>query len=77
MSEINYSGCWLPIETAPKDGRRVLLAASDFHGALEPIVGWWDEDNDEWACGLLDHMEEDALDAKTVVMWMPIPEVRK
>jgi hypothetical protein len=34
---------WLPIETAPKDGRMVLLWFPGIGGNCRgPAVGWWD-----------------------------------
>lgn len=56
---------WEPIETAPKDGRQVLLA----NGA-HVDQGWWEDDDGEtgwfsWLC----------FPAKgEPTHWMPLPE---
>jgi hypothetical protein len=31
---------WLPIETAPRDGSKVLVFAPDIYGALDPVPRW-------------------------------------
>lgn len=41
-------GGWRPIETAPKDGTRMLFRAADH----EPAIGWWDYDDWLWDCGI-------------------------
>jgi len=57
---------WRPIETAPKDGTRVLVLAED-GGKLDVYIAWHDED------GLCDYAGP--IDA---THWMPLPstEVR-
>ena len=35
---------WQPIDTAPKDGRNVLV----FDGEPEPYIAWWHLTNAEW-----------------------------
>ena len=37
---------WLPIESAPKDGTRVLLYRADWMENL--AVGFWSDDFQEW-----------------------------
>ncbi|MAG25043.1 hypothetical protein CMI47_05625 [Candidatus Pacearchaeota archaeon] len=76
---------WQPIDTAPKDGRAVILAAS--HGVS---VGWWEdseptfkwrfvEDFDLTPTGCCDMESEDrvpcnGMHADTPSHWMPLPK---
>jgi hypothetical protein len=66
---------WQPIETAPKDGTRVLLAAP---GGV--YIGWWTDDAQfgQFACGtgwqIFD--SEDSwysFGIKDATHWMPVP----
>jgi len=56
---------WQPIETAPKDGRYLLLLAdSQFHR-----IGFWN--GSSWDDGdFYDHMAD-------ITHWMPLPEPPK
>ncbi len=51
---------WQPIETAPKDGSRILLRAMSQH------VGWWEDENDWWATGLDSYV-------RNPTHWRPLP----
>lgn len=58
---------WQPIETAPKDGTRLLLCEADQPG--EPCVGWWIagqwRDMGDIGC--------DGQDDYQPTHWMPLP----
>lgn len=53
---------WQPIETAPKDGRRLLLWWPEW--CDEPIKGWWADGY--WQC-------IDAVVEEGPTHWMPLP----
>ena len=67
---------WQPIETAPKDGTRILLYSPD---AMEPkcFIGYWLNDVDYPDGGAwFDYWREDTglpIDADST-HWMPLPE---
>lgn len=72
---------WQPIETAPKDGRWVLLCGFDpdddpVYGSTNPpaVVAFWREDDwgDEWAYCFWDSDWRSFVDGPT--HWMPLPE---
>lgn len=42
------AGGWREIETAPKDGRRILLGASEPTADHDVEIGWWREDYQGW-----------------------------
>lgn len=58
---------WQPIETAPKDGSRVLLGCAQ-HGSV--IVGRWRHDAWSSPCG---YDGEDHLCASDPTNWQPLP----
>ena len=55
---------WKPIETAPKDGRRVLLWRDGNPLGEWPFMGFW---NDYWVI---------YIDGQTIdpTHWMPLPD---
>jgi hypothetical protein len=65
---------WHPIETAPKDGRWILLfCAREAHDGLQVFmarwVGEWEGPYaDGYGCGLED------IGARELTHWMPMPE---
>ena len=63
---------WQPIETAPKDGRRILIYADIFPGI---VVAHWQERNITGEGWVMDPESESwgAHDAKPT-HWMPLPE---
>lgn len=72
---------WRPIETAPKDGTRLLLCNAS-HDSVE--VGFWDKGfywtsrngfDGEWTNGYCDEYERDVVLKPT--HWMPLPEPPK
>ena len=56
---------WQPIETAPKDGERVLLHSPTTH-TYSGIVGIWDTLDERWA-------EWDSWHPCYPTHWMPLP----
>lgn len=78
----SYVGGWRPIETAPKDGTRMLLVTVlgdgtkrvDLgHWPIRPIHDQWSEEHQvvdpRWCEG--DHIPL----WRTVEKWMPLPEI--
>lgn len=64
---------WHPIETAPKDGRLILLYPSrcwcdDVNSDCE--VGYWDHDFETWAAATSTRAE----DYHGPTHWMPLPD---
>lgn len=55
---------WQPIETAPKDGRRVLTYRADFAESM--VVAWWSDELDEWRAVL-------GWQLPDPTHWMPLP----
>jgi hypothetical protein len=55
---------WQPIETAPKDGRKVLIAYEDLHGKPHCAISrWYWKRGGYWSA----HAHVD------VTHWMPLP----
>ena len=66
---------WQPIETAPRDGSKVLLWLPDPR-TLDPVIigrwsfdSWWTHD-DRW---MNDHSDESEFDIAPTY-WQPLPE---
>ena len=57
---------WLPIDTAPKDGTRILVFAPQVENGWVVLV-WWQDDL--WIDGDMVALGDDA-----VTHWMPLPE---
>jgi len=67
---------WSPIESAPKDGRKVVLwivmpdddpyvvSVCEGRGWSEADIGWWDDTRQRW----------DATIGGTPTHWQPLPE---
>ena len=53
---------WQPIETAPKDGRNVLIFNED---GIE--IGWWSRGTSEWC------RQDMYLSTAQPTHWMPLP----
>jgi len=68
-------GKWLPIESAPKDGTRVLLACRYLDGLYELSVGFWIESRKDWAdaYGSAPYTTVDNGDDCFPTHWMPLP----
>lgn len=62
---------WQPIETAPKDGTKILLYAVIWP---DVAVGSWDESNNGW---MLYPDSEDSGRERNISHWMPLPEPPK
>lgn len=60
---------WQPIETAPKDGTRVLLHSPDTH-LYTPVLGTWVETKERWE-------EWGGYYPCNPTHWMPLPEPPK
>jgi len=59
---------WQPIETAPKDGRDMLLAGVHLLDGPRQFVGGWWQSEEDWA-------DEDARRINfRATHWMPLPE---
>jgi hypothetical protein len=64
---------WRPIETAPKDGRRIFLYGAAGFGETSSDVGYWDRDPEDecgqcWRDGTCERIEP------IPTHWMPLPE---
>ena len=60
---------WQPIDTAPRDGRKLLLGVPN----SDPIIGWWCPEDDEgefWACW---DTETEILLPNEPHWWYPAP----
>lgn len=57
---------WQPIETAPKDGRRILLA--DMFENVE--IGFWNRDLGQW----MDDAQQGWIEPTWPTHWMAIPQ---
>ena len=55
---------WMPIETAPKDGKESLFCTEE----LGLVVMYWDDCEGKWETGF------DVGDILTPTHWMPLPE---
>lgn len=65
---------WQPIETAPRDGRDVLLASDDRgdYGHAAPTLGYWDAEQELWSTA---HGEDTESPKYGPHWWMPLPAV--
>jgi hypothetical protein len=62
---------WQPIETAPKDGREVLLLGAD--GIR--IASWSDRFRREmWDTGYASECDGDPIEVERPTHWMPLPD---
>lgn len=67
---------WQPIETAPRDGREIILGFADPHG--DSFSGYWETRENHW--GEVGWQEEGARDGLYISRhpcrpdaWMPFP----
>lgn len=60
---------WLPIETAPKDGRDILLAVVE-RGFMKCAVGGWDDEEESW---VEDFRGKGNFNYVPATHWMPLP----
>ena len=74
---------WQPIETAPKDGTRLLTIVTKFPNC-RPAIGWWNVIADKWMASDAEdfHTEEDwQIELESTFYepthWMPLPEPPK
>lgn len=56
---------WQPIETAPKDGTRILVCRNDL---VEPVTIAY------WSMGECRFMTPLVLDFRPLTHWMPLPD---
>ena len=59
---------WQPIETAPKDGRDVLVANIDANVGRHVFIDNWNRSENRW---------DDTFADDTRTHWMPLPEPPK
>ena len=68
---------WQPIETAPKDGTRILLAVLDSYATTEVEIGFWLQRKTKKAkSGWRSELYFFDL-GLTATHWMPLPEPPK
>lgn len=60
---------WQKIESAPRDGSRVLL----FCLGIGHVIGWWDIDEEMWRDSLVSY----GATHPEPLRWMPLPEPPK
>lgn len=77
LSELREATSWRPIETAPKDGREVLL----FERWTDvPFVGYWGERENKWEAHRShytvkgDGVVKSSLCQSDILHWMPLPK---
>lgn len=63
---------WQPIETAPKDGTRILLAGK--HGVVPMIVGYWEASCQVWVYDFFEREDEFFEIVRQPTDWMELPE---
>ena len=62
---------WQPIETAPKDGTRILV-----NDGCDCFVAWWDNYYKEFVIGsYCDDNGGDLIEVNKIVEWQPLPEI--
>jgi hypothetical protein len=59
---------WLPIETAPKDGTRIVLTDGDV-----PVVGLWRAHDEQWIVDWDHKPYQDSPRETPATRWMPLP----
>lgn len=65
---------WQPIETAPKDGTRILVVGN---GWKYPNILWWSAIHKEWIDNILDEhyrFPDHVAWGYIPTHWMPLPE---
>lgn len=71
---------WMPIETAPKDGRLILLHGSGMDGQSEIYVGYWGchcyGPEKDWGMWLPDGHGEPARFFAQPTHWAALPPTR-
>lgn len=76
MAEVCERLTWRPIESAPKDGSRVLLSCPNERAHL--VIGWWDNGVAYgFSPSLRDGFFEDDYSVLDPDRWMPLPESPK
>lgn len=67
---------WMPIESAPKDGRMPILLG---HPRYDPVVGWWLASENRWALAsytngqYMGHFAGMRSEIFRPTHWMPLP----
>ena len=67
--EADWGDAWHPIETAPRDGTRVLFCASPDYRGDRVHIGWFNKWGEACWQGLAHN--------PTPVAWQPLPEPKK
>jgi hypothetical protein len=66
---------WQPIETAPRDGTRVLVfSISQWEDDAGIYTAFWDAIMEDWVVGFLDLERHGCLSDDEVTHWMPLPK---
>lgn len=64
---------WQPIETAPKDEKRVLLYSSDGVD-IGAFNKWWNLDSGAWLRDQTAEYDNDGMVISPPTHWMPLPD---
>lgn len=67
---------WRPIDTAPKDGTKVILLTEDVNGEVVAIQGAWVQRDARWEVVVLDHHGCGCCGGcgTDPTHWMPLPK---
>jgi hypothetical protein len=68
---------WQPIETAPKDGTRILVFAKWMGGSERAVVWWGPDARDNFSDGIWHAGFATTYVPEVVTHWMPLPEPPK
>ncbi len=64
---------WRPIETAPKDGTRIIIFGSVTDMEPEPRMGWWGDYDAAGELGEPLWVDDDGSEIEGATHWMPLP----
>lgn len=65
---------WQPIETAPKDGTRILIFQGGLEWSREVQIGWWDSGGTRSGWSASSYEDGHILNEKQApTHWMPLP----
>lgn len=72
VNRFRFKDEWQPIETAPKDGTRMLLLWADQPSVLEVYVGKWDTHRKAWCCNIDGYMIFEHMMDLRKWFWKPL-----